>query len=147
MYCESKINSSVFIDCMCDVKHELHYLNCRSLPLCLFSLIHSVLLSTAWSLFLTRTQGHLDLRLILYYPRVHKTNEVLWDIDWTAVFEGFSVGFSTTFVWIMSVCSKPISLSTYWWRHHRGGNYSPFYFTITMIIRVGWHSPWNSWDQ
>lgn len=69
------INSCVFIDCACDVKHKVHYLNCRCLPLCLFCLIHFVLLSTAWSLFLTRyTSTDLDLRLIFYYPWEHKTN-------------------------------------------------------------------------
>ena len=42
--------------------------------------------------------------------------------------------------------SKPFHWACWWW-HPTRGNYSPFYFAITAIIRVGLHSSRNSWDK
>lgn len=145
----------VSIDCACDVKHKVHSLRSRGLPLCRFSPIQFVLLSIPSSFVLHKDPSiDSDLRLTSYYPECRKPTCSPWfclnSHAWVLFVVRYMFWFfrhPKTFIWVLLVCSKTISLSTYWWWHPTGGNYSPFYSTITVIIRLQWHSLRNSWDE
>lgn len=111
-----------------------------SVPVC-------CLTNTPWSLFSTRTcrlKFESDLMLLLSA----EAQLVLSVFVLICLRVGFGFPlYPVTFIWVLLVWSKAISLSAYWWWRPIGGNYSPFYITITVIICVGWHSSRNSWDE
>lgn len=136
-----RLSSDVFsvTVCACDVEHTAHSSHDRgpaSVPVVSDSVCSLPLVP--WGLF--PPQGHKYLRVVIADRR---NFSLFWSPSDSHAWEP-SLGFTlSTFFSFARLFPKP---------SHRaftggGGNYSPFCFTITLLIHVGWRVTKTSWGE